>query len=535
MRPNATLPASGSQGCDLTSDFGTSAWPADRIERRSIVALIPYARNARTHSDEQIAQIAASIREWGWTMPVLVDEDDMLIAGHGRVLAAQQLGLSEAPAVVARGWSDAQKRAYRIADNKLALNAGWDDRMLGVELSELLAEGFDLGTTGFAQSEIDAILRGGGGAGGEHAAPTVSLADRFMLPPFSVLNAREGWWQARKAAWIALGLKSEIGRGDNLLAFSDQVNAVHAGNSPYREGRKANAIPDGGGGKGAWAAGEPDYRKAGTTIHAGLTFGEIDMDDGANRTISGTSIFDPVLCEIAYRWFCPPGGLVLDPFAGGSVRGIVAGRLGRRYRGVDLSAEQLAANEGQLGLLQADDPRPEWTVGDSVELAKLCKGTKADFVFSCPPYADLERYSDDPRDLSAMEYPDFLAALRAIISAACGLLRPNRFACFVVGEVRDDKGAYRGLVPDTVRAFTDAGLVLYNEAILVTAVGSLPVRVAKQFEGSRKLGKTHQNVLVFCKGDPRKATEAVGPVEFADVVTEQTQFGERMEQIGGEV
>jgi hypothetical protein len=115
------------------------------------------------------------------------------------------------------------------------------------------------------------------------------------------------------------------------------------------------------------------------------------------------------------------------------------------------------------------------------------------------------------------------------------MLRADRFACFVVGEVRDDKGAYRGLVPDTVRAFTDAGLVLYNEAILVTAVGSLPVRVAKQFEGSRKLGKTHQNVLVFCKGDARRATQAIGPVEFAEAIAaEPDAFGERLEMAGAD-
>jgi ParB-like chromosome segregation protein Spo0J len=101
-------------------------WPADKVERRPVAGLIPYARNARTHSEEQVAQIAASIREWGWTMPVLVDERDEIIAGHGRVLAAQRLGLATIPVMVARGWTDAQKRAYVIADNKLTLNAGWD-------------------------------------------------------------------------------------------------------------------------------------------------------------------------------------------------------------------------------------------------------------------------------------------------------------------------------------------------------------------------------------------------------------------------
>lgn len=135
-----------------------NAWPADKVERRRIEGLIPYARNARTHSDEQIAQIAASIREWGWTAPVLVDEEGVLIAGHGRILAAQRLGLPEAPTIVASGWTDAQKRAYRLADNKLALNAGWDATTLQSELSDLRLGAFDLAPIGFSDLEIASIL-----------------------------------------------------------------------------------------------------------------------------------------------------------------------------------------------------------------------------------------------------------------------------------------------------------------------------------------------------------------------------------------
>ena len=117
----------------------TQNWPADHVERRPVASLIPYARNARTHSEAQVAQIAASIREWGFTVPILIDETGGLIAGHGRLLAAQKLGLIDVPTVVARHWSEAQKRAYILADNKLALNAGWDEDMLAVELSDLTA------------------------------------------------------------------------------------------------------------------------------------------------------------------------------------------------------------------------------------------------------------------------------------------------------------------------------------------------------------------------------------------------------------
>jgi len=281
------------------------------------------------------------------------------------------------------------------------------------------------------------------------------------------------------------------------------------------------------------------------TYAKGRSVDDPDLDPVTAKLVeqsSGTSIFDPVLAELAYRWFCPPGGLVLDPFAGGSVRGIVAAKLGREYIGIDLSERQIAANRAQADAICTAGPVPLWRVGDSRDVAALAAET-ADFIFSCPPYADLERYSDDPRDLSTMDYPAFLAAYRTIIAGCCARLRADRFACFIVGDVRDTKtGAYRGLPWHTVAAFADAGLDLYNEAILVTAAGSLPIRAGKQFASTRKLGKTHQNVLVFCKGDARRATEAIGPCDFGDpeqavAMGEASAFGERLTaaDIGGAV
>ena len=129
-------------------------WPADKVQRRSVKSIVPYARNSRTHSDEQVAQIAASIKEWGFTNPVLVDVDGEIIAGHGRVLAAQKLGLDEIPTMTAVGWSEAQKRAYVIADNKLALNAGWDKDMLEIEMDNLKDLDFDISLTGFSADEL---------------------------------------------------------------------------------------------------------------------------------------------------------------------------------------------------------------------------------------------------------------------------------------------------------------------------------------------------------------------------------------------
>ena len=138
-------------------------WPAANVELRAVSSLVPYARNSRTHSAEQVDQIAASMREWGWTNPVLVDEAGMIIAGHGRILAAQKLGIVEAPVMTARGWSEEQKRAYVLADNKLALNAGWDMEKLALELGDLKGMGFDIGLTGFSGSELASMTGGTAG------------------------------------------------------------------------------------------------------------------------------------------------------------------------------------------------------------------------------------------------------------------------------------------------------------------------------------------------------------------------------------
>jgi len=239
---------------------------------------------------------------------------------------------------------------------------------------------------------------------------------------------------------------------------------------------------------------------------------------GTENMAAGTSIFDPVLCELAYRWFSPPGGSVIDPFAGGSVRGVVASLLGLQYTGIDLSARQIEANREQAAEI-CEDNLPIWIVGDSIQANTLAPGDY-DLIFSCPPYADLEVYSDDPKDLSTMPYADFLKAYREIIAACVSMLNDNRFACFVVGDIRDKKGFYRNFPADTIAAFQDAGATLYNEVVLITAVGSLPIRAGRAFVAGRKLGKTHQNVLVFYKGDPKKIKEHFPEIEIDESMLE---------------
>lgn len=465
--------------------------------------------------------------------------------------------------------------------------------------------------------------------------PRGPVARKFLVPPFTILDARSGSWQERKRAWLRTGIKGEVGRDAASIHCPTQSDA--------------NGLSD----------------------------------------ASYTSIFDPMLCECMYRWFCPPEGQIVDPFAGGSVRGIVAAMLGMRYWGCDLRREQIDANETQAaeilpddegvaitvsgkmlrqkfhscdaeytsgvcngrccegsdgisvivhpsetkriealgatvqdGYMVADDrglcpfktsggqckhhgdkpmgckaspftftdsgllvvrnryrllrcyncegaepayvahrwsleqifgaaeaerigreaaegsdriaatmpsgivkiltdnhnhrngkalsfptTAPMWICGDSMET--LDAAPDADFVFSCPPYGDLEKYSDDPADLSNMEWHTFIANYRRIILRSVKRLKENRFACFVVGDFRDKKGFYRNFVSETIEAFRQCGAKLYNEAILVSSVGSASMRITKQFDSGRKMCKTHQNILVFCKGDWKKAANAI--------------------------
>lgn len=274
------------------------------------------------------------------------------------------------------------------------------------------------------------------------------LRTRFLEPPFSILDTKVKSWQDRKRKYLTLGIKSEVGRAD------------------------------------------------------GLTFGSglgVTNDSGEEIT---TSIFDPFLCELLYRWYCPKGGKILDPFAGGSVRGIVANKLGFIYTGIDLRSEQIESNV-QQGQDILKDNSPTWLCGDSDKVLDTINDT-FDFIFSCPPYHDLEIYSKDTNDLSNMTYENFIIKYGSIIKKSVGKLKPNRFACFVVGDLRDKNGFYRLFPQKTAMIFNHVGCPLYNEIILENSIGSASMRVTKQFVASRKNAKVHQNILVFYKGNTQE-------------------------------
>ena len=281
-----------------------------------------------------------------------------------------------------------------------------------------------------------------------------------MITPFSVLDTRTKEWKKRKEHWITTyGIQSELGRED---------------------------------------------------IKSKSQFWE---------STSNVSIFDPVLCELMYDWFVPKGGKILDPFSGGSVRGIVAHEMGFHYDGIDLSQNQIIANQKQSS-------GPNWIVGDS-DKEIFFLDSDYDFVFTCPPYYDLEVYSDNVSDLSTLNERKFDQKYEKIIYKSVTKLKENRFFAIVVSEVRNPSttgsysiGNYRKLVSKTISMCEKHGLHFYNDMVLFNSQHQAS-RVGKTyFDRNRKIPSVHQNILVFVKGNP-------------DIATEEIKGGEPMCQING--
>lgn len=407
------------------------------IEVLNIDDLIPYENNAKEHPKEQIEQIKKSIIEFNNNDPIAIDENNVIIEGHGRHEALKQLGYEQVECIRLSHLNEEQKKAYRLIHNKLTMNSDYDFNLLEQELKniqdiDMLEFDFDMSFLNEDEEEIK-----------EEASK--KLTDEFLIPPISVFDTRQGYWQDRKRAWKSLGISSDVGRDEALLG----------------QGLKQLAEKQG------------------------------------SKTLTGTSIFDPVLCEVMYKWFNVHEGSIFDCFAGGSVRGIVAEKLGYKYTGIDLRKEQIEANilnAQEMGL------NPTWICDDSLNADLYVEDDSVDLLFSCPPYADLEVYSDDERDISNMDYEQFKEVYRKIIDISCRKVKNDRFAIFVVGDVRDKKGYYRNFIDYTKECFNKNGFMTYNEIILLEQLGTIPLRARYVFK-KRKVAKAHQNILIFYKGD----------------------------------
>lgn len=402
--------------------------------------------NPRVLKDDKFKKLLKSIEEFPQMMelrPIVVDENNIILGGNMRYEALRHLKKTEIPdswVKKASELTEEQKREFIIKDNIGFGEWDWDLLANEWDVNNLDDWGLDISFICDSKTDNSDGIKG-------------TLRDRFVVPPFSVLDTRSGEWKELREQWLKLGIKSELGRDATCVKFSNTAEEI------------------------AWAGQK-----------------------------TGISIFDPLLCEIMYKWFNVKNGVILDPFAGGSVRGIVADILGYKYFGNDLSEKQINANKENALSVIGSENSITWEVGDSLNIDKIFPKIEADFVFSCPPYHDLEKYTDKDGDLSNMDYDNFIIAYKKIIKKSLSLLKNNRFACFVVGDVRDDNGCYKNFVSDTITAFIDCDVKLYNELILVNNIGAKAIG-ANGYMKTRKVGKVHQNVLVFYKGDVTKIKE----------------------------
>ncbi|MDR0384682.1 MAG: site-specific DNA-methyltransferase, partial [Prevotellaceae bacterium] len=317
-----------------------------------------------------------------------------------------------------------------------------------------------------------------------------SLTDHFVVPPFSVLDTRKGYWQARKKVWREFIGDMGESRNDTLIrSLEIKYKQLY---EKTREHRKSLGI-----GFKEYLdkyVSDEDRKQAESTLLA-----------------QGVSILDPVLSEIVCRWFCIENGKIFDCFAGDTVFGYVSAYLGHEFTGIELREEQAALNNERVKGLPA-----RYICDDGQNVAKHVEADSQDMLFSCPPYFDLEKYSNNTADASNQKtYGDFLAILENAFRSALACLKNDRFAVIVVGDVRDKKtGFYYAFADDVKRIFIQNGAKLYNELILVEVGASTALRAANGMK-NRKVAKMHQNVLVFYKGDPKNIKKYFKSIEYA--------------------
>lgn len=394
--------------------------------------------NPRIIKNDKFNKLVKSIKDFPEMLdirPIVVDNDMMVLGGNMRLKACKEAGLTEVAIIKADQLTQDQQKEFIIKDN---ISYGeWEYEQLLDEYKpeQIIDWGQDLPTPKH-QFEEEIKTR---------------LADRFIVPPFSILDGRQGDWQKRANDWKAL--IQEIGESrENTLAKIDTLATTK-------------------------------------TIYLNMKL--------------GVSLLSPVLCEIACHWFAPDKSNIIDPFAGDTVFGYVATFLGHNFKGIEIRPEQVELNNLK------NIKNATFICDDGQNVDKYIEPESQDLIFSCPPYYNLEEYSDLANDASNQEtYEDFIKILDNAFTKAIAGLKQNRFAVIVVGDLRDKKGYYYNFHEDVKFIFQKNGMPLYNELILIEPVGIQALRVNKSMN-NRKTPKTHQNVLIFHKPE----TGELPPIE----------------------
>lgn len=389
-----------------------------------------------------------------------------------------------APIIKASELSEEERREFVIKDN---IGYGeWDMNILANEWDsqDLDDWGLDVWQDDNANGDSDGT--------GNSSPANASLNDRFVVPPFSILDTRKGYWQTRKKMWRELIGDMGESRNDTLITSPEiKYKDLYQRTRQHREKLGVsfkeyleNYVPD-----------DVKEREASKVLSAGV------------------SLFDPVLSEICCRWFTPEvGAKIFDCFAGDTQKGLVFGQCGYEFTGIELRQEQVDINNRTL----ADRNLPvKYICDDGRNVAKYFDTESQDLLFSCPPYFDLEHYSDLENDASNQKtYDDFIQILHDAFVSAISCLKENRFAVIVVGDVRSkSSGFYYDFCGDIKRILKDGGMSLYNEIILVETGASTALR-ASRYMDTRKVVKMHQNILVFYKGNPKDIKKHFPKIEF---------------------
>jgi hypothetical protein len=418
-----------------------------QIKKVKISEIKSNPNNPRLIKDDKFHKLVKSIQEFPKMLdirPIVVNADMIVLGGNMRLKACKEAGLKEVPVIFADSLTEEQQKEFIIKDN---VGFGeWDWDMIANEWDVEQLEEWGLDVPDFENNieendnedlEAKAIER---------------LQDKFIVPPFSVLNTREGYWQERKSYWNSL-----IGdNGETRNNIESKVNATvdNWDNKPYKGG--------------------------------------VIREDSI-------SILDAVLAEISNKWFGLENCKTFDCFAGDTVFGYVSSYLGNQFTGIELRESQANFNNQRTKGLNTN-----YICDDGRNVLNHIQENSQDLLFSCPPYFDLEVYSDLPNDASNQkEYKDFLSILDTAFTNSIKCLKENRFAVIVCGDVRDKKGNYFRFPDDIKNIFEKNNMSLYNELILIQSVGNGALR-ANRYMGSRKVVKMHEQVLVFYKGNTKE-------------------------------
>lgn len=415
-----------------TIDIRTEGLPMKKITE--FVAL---QGNLKVMDEKRIGKLMENIKKNGFIAPVFIWQNN-IVDGHQRLKALERL-LKDGYTMSYQGQDVGNMVPFIVINAKDRQEAAKFILTYNSQYGQMVGLDEFLNDFKLNWDEIDSQLMLTNEYNHKFGKATNKLKDNWVMPPFSILDTRQAYWQDRKAEWYGL-----IG---NTAAFT-------------REG----ALGD-------------------------------DLMGSINE---GVSLFDPVLAEIIFRWFCPVQGSVLNLFAGDVEPNIVAAYQGHKLTGIELRQEQVEHTLRIANQILVQS-KLNMVCDDVLNIDNHTKDEDYDLLFSCPPYYDLEEYSSDERDFANKDECDFDLLLQQVINAGVKKLKNNRFAVFVVSEVRRPDGSYRGFVPKVIRWFESAGLQYYNEIVLINSVGTLPFRINKMWQ-NRKVGKMHQNVLVFFKG-----------------------------------